>query len=62
VGTLDSLLPEARGLADACARAGIECRLVELEGAGHGFVGTERVGEVLRHFRELIRGEGPAGG
>lgn len=47
VGELDSLLPEARGLADACGRDGVPCRLVELPGAEHGFVGTDRAGEVL---------------
>ncbi|MFC8597038.1 alpha/beta hydrolase [Isoptericola sp. NPDC057191] len=47
VGTLDSLLPEARDLAAACRREGVPCRLVELTGAEHGFVGSERAGEVL---------------
>ncbi|MFC7876817.1 alpha/beta hydrolase fold domain-containing protein [Isoptericola sp. NPDC057391] len=47
VGELDSLRPEARELADACRRDGVPCRLVELSGAEHGFVGTERAGEVL---------------
>ncbi|MFE5340603.1 alpha/beta hydrolase [Isoptericola sp. NPDC056578] len=47
VGERDSLLPEARALADACRRDGVPCRLVELPGAEHGFVGTERAGEVL---------------
>ena len=55
VGTLDSLLPEARALADACERAGVDCRLVELDGAEHGFAGTERVTEALAAFRELTR-------
>ncbi|GIG20219.1 putative esterase LipW [Cellulomonas chitinilytica] len=56
VGTLDSLAPDARALAEACRRAGVDCRLVELEGAEHGFVGTDRVGEALTPFRELIHG------
>lgn len=47
VGALDSLLPEARGLAASCRRDGVPCRLLELPGAEHGFVGTERAGEVL---------------
>lgn len=47
VGERDSLRPEARDLADACRRDGVPCRLVELPGAEHGFVGTERAGEVL---------------
>ncbi|MEU2198579.1 alpha/beta hydrolase [Isoptericola sp. NPDC019482] len=47
VGELDSLRPEARELADVCRRDGVPCRLVELPRAGHGFVGTERAGEVL---------------
>ena len=55
VGTLDSLLPESRALADACERAGVECRLVELDGAEHGFVGTDRADEALTAFRELTR-------
>lgn len=53
VGTLDSLLPEARALADACRRAGVACRLVELAGAEHGFAGTDRVVEVFDAFRTL---------
>lgn len=53
VGTLDSLLPESRALADACVRAGVECRLVELDGAEHGFVGTDRADEALAAFQEL---------
>ena len=53
VGTLDSLLPESRALADACARAGVECHLVELDGAEHGFVGTDRADEALAAFHEL---------
>jgi acetyl esterase len=56
VGTLDSLLPEARGLAEACERAGVACRLVELDGAEHGFVGTDRVDEALVAFRSLVDG------
>ena len=56
VGTLDSLLPEARALADACGRAGVDCLLVELDGAEHGFAGTERVTEALAAFGELVRG------
>ncbi|MGF0114820.1 alpha/beta hydrolase [Promicromonospora sp. Marseille-Q5078] len=47
VGALDSLLPEARALAASCRRDGVPCRLVELPGAEHGFVATERAGEVL---------------
>lgn len=47
VGELDSLRPEARELADTCRRDGVPCRLVELPGAEHGFVGTERAGTVL---------------
>ncbi|MEZ0446368.1 alpha/beta fold hydrolase [Cellulomonas sp. ICMP 17802] len=54
VGTLDSLLPESRALAQACERAGVACRVVELEGAEHGFVGTDRAEEALAAFRELI--------
>lgn len=53
VGTRDSLLPEARALAEACERAGVECRLLELEAAEHGFVGTGRADEALAAFREL---------
>ena len=59
VGTLDSLLPEARTLADACERAGVACRLVELDGAEHGFAGTARVTEALAAFRELTRSAPP---
>ena len=55
VGTLDSLLPESRALAAACKRAGVECRLVELDGAEHGFVGTDRADEALTAFQELTR-------
>lgn len=47
VGERDSLRPEAQELADACRRDGVPCRLVELPGAEHGFVGTERAGDVL---------------
>ncbi|MGY4644254.1 alpha/beta hydrolase fold domain-containing protein [Cellulomonas sp. URHB0016] len=53
VGTLDSLLPEARALAVACERAGVDCTLVELDGAEHGFAGTDRRADVLTAFREL---------
>lgn len=55
VGTLDSLLPEARALAAACRRDGVPCRLVELDGAEHGFVGSDRAVEALEAFRELVR-------
>ncbi|MFD6176513.1 MULTISPECIES: alpha/beta hydrolase fold domain-containing protein [unclassified Isoptericola] len=47
VGERDSLLPEARALAAACHRDGVPCRLLELPGAEHGFVGTPLAGEVL---------------
>ena len=47
VGELDSLRPEARALADTCRRDGVPCRLVELPGAEHGFVGTEHAGAVI---------------
>jgi acetyl esterase len=47
VGERDSLLPEARALETACRREDVACRLLELPGADHGFVGTERAGEVL---------------
>lgn len=47
VGSLDSLLPEARTFAAVCERDGVECRLEVLDGAAHGFVGTERADEVL---------------
>ncbi|MFE6968157.1 alpha/beta hydrolase [Isoptericola sp. NPDC057653] len=47
VGELDSLLPEARQLAAACRRDGVPCRLLELPGAEHGFVGTAVAGDVL---------------
>ena len=55
VGTLDSLLPESRALADACLRAGVECRLVELADAEHGFSGSDRADEALAAFAELTR-------
>ncbi|MEL7977896.1 alpha/beta hydrolase fold domain-containing protein [Isoptericola sp. F-RaC21] len=54
VGELDSLRPEARELADACRRDGVPCRLVELPGAEHGFVGTARAGEVLAEAAEFL--------
>jgi acetyl esterase len=56
VGTLDSLLPEARALADACARAGVDCTLVELDGAEHGFAGGDRLADALAAFRMLTGG------
>ncbi|MDQ0372673.1 alpha/beta hydrolase [Cellulomonas humilata] len=55
VGTLDSLVPKARNLADACKRAGVDCRLIELDGAEHGFAGTDRMTEALAAFGELTR-------
>jgi acetyl esterase len=55
VGSLDSLLPEARALAAACERDDVPCRLVVLDGAEHGFVGTERAGEVLAAAGEFFR-------
>ena len=55
VGTLDSLVPELRALAEACERAGIACRLVELDDAEHGFVGGDRADEALAAFVEVTR-------
>jgi acetyl esterase len=55
VGSLDSLLPEAQAFAAACERDGVDCRLVVLDGAAHGFVGTERAGEVLAAAAEFFR-------
>ncbi|SKC61777.1 alpha/beta hydrolase [Krasilnikoviella flava] len=54
VGDRDSLLPEARALTGSCRREGVPCRLVELPGAEHGFVGTERAGEVLAAARTFF--------
>ncbi|MGH1563181.1 alpha/beta hydrolase [Mumia sp. DW29H23] len=54
VGSLDALLPEARALAETCRRDGVECRLVELSGAEHGFLGTDRAGEVLAEVRRFF--------
>jgi acetyl esterase len=47
VGERDALVPEARALVAACREAGVECRLVVLGGAGHGFVSTGRTEEVV---------------
>jgi acetyl esterase len=47
VGDRDALVPEARAFVEACSAAGVRSRLVELGNAGHGFVTTGRVPEVL---------------
>lgn len=47
VGERDALVAEARALAAACRHAAVECRLIELRGAGHGFVFAGRAEEVV---------------
>jgi len=54
VGERDALVPEARAFAEACSSAGVRCRLVELSGAGHGFVATARGVEVLDEARSFF--------
>jgi len=52
VGSLDALVPEGRALVE---RVGAGSRFVELPGAEHGFVGTDRADEALAAFRELTQ-------
>ena len=54
VGSLDSLLPDARRLVDRCAAAGIRAELRVVPGAEHGFMG----GPDLAAADEVIRAAG----
>ena len=56
VGDQDALLPEARTLAAACERAGVRSQLVEVPGAGHGFLGGDDAPTVLAALRDFARG------
>ncbi|MTG87906.1 alpha/beta hydrolase fold domain-containing protein [Cellulosimicrobium sp. BIT-GX5] len=55
VGDQDALLPEARALAEACARDGVRCELLELPGASHGFLGGDDAPAVLARLRAFVR-------
>lgn len=54
VGSLDSLLPGTHAFAAACERDGVPCRLVVLDGAAHGFVGTDRAAEALTAAAQFL--------
>lgn len=54
VGSRDALLPEAQAFAEACRRDRVDCRLDVLDGAEHGFVGTDRADEVIAAARSFF--------
>jgi len=61
VGERDALVPEARALAAACRDAGVECRLVVLRGAGHGFISAGRTDEIVAEALDFFDLGGPSG-
>ena len=56
-GTADDIVPldQSRRLRDALAGAGVEVKLVELEGEGHLFQGKENADRMLRETMAFLR-------
>ena len=56
-GTADDIVPldQSRRLRDALAKAGVEVKLVELEGEGHLFLGKESGERMLRETMDFLR-------
>lgn len=59
--TADEIVPidQSRGLRDALVRAGVEVKLVEIEGEGHLILGSEggerMLGETMAFLRHHLR-------